>query len=177
MENKNEYHCTFNYSCTNNYPVLIQDKMECIFKNVEIKDIGTETMIYKLGTIDLELLREEVNLDKYTFYDIIDALKKPHRDPRDEAPKPILKSDVLTIDDVKMGMELTGTVRNVVDFGIFVDVGLHNDALAHISKLSKEFVRHPSKLFKVGDIITCYVIGIDKKNEKLSISLLKEDKI
>ena len=151
----------------------------CILEKLDfnISDIGTEAMIYKLGTIDLELLREEVGVDKYTFYDIIDALKKPHRDPRDEAPKPILKSDVLTIDDVVMGMELTGTVRNVVDFGIFVDVGLHNDALAHISKLSKDFVRSPSKLFKVGDIVTCYVIGIDKKQEKVSISLLKEDKI
>lgn len=145
--------------------------------NMQITDIGTEKMIYALGSLDLEKLREELKLEKYTFYDIIDALKKPYRDPRDDAPKPILKSDVLTIDDVKMGMELTGTVRNVVDFGIFVDIGLHNDALAHISKLSKEFVRSPSKLFKVGDIVTCYVIGIDKKQEKVSISLLKEDKI
>ena len=149
----------------------ILDKLE--FK---VSDIGTEAMIYKLGTIDLEELRNSIGIDKYTFYDIIDALKKPHRDPREDAPLPILKSDVLTIDDVKIGMELTGTVRNVVDFGIFVDVGLHNDALAHISKLSKDFVRHPSKLFQVGDVITCYVIGIDKKNEKVSISLLKEDK-
>ena len=145
--------------------------------NLNISDIGTETMIYKLGTIDLEELRNDIGIEKYTFYDIIDALKKPHRDPRDEAPKPILKSDVLTIDDVKMGMELTGTVRNVVDFGLFIDVGLHNDALAHISKLSKDYVRHPSNLFKVGDIVTCYVINIDSKNEKVSVSLLKEDKI
>lgn len=150
-----------------------------ILKKLELKisDIGTETMIYKLGSIELESIRNEVGVEKYTFYDIIDALKKPHRDPRDEAPKPILKSDVLTIEDVKMGMELTGTVRNVVDFGLFIDVGLHNDALAHVSKLSKDYVRHPSQLFKVGDIVTCYVIGIDAKNEKVSVSLLKEDKI
>ena len=146
------------------------------YLNLDIKDIGTETIIYILGTTDLEEMRKDLNIDNYTFYDIVEALKKPHRDPRDEAPKPILKSDVLTIDDVTMGMELTGTVRNVVDFGIFVDVGLHNDALAHISKLSKDFVRRPSDLFKVGDIVTCYVIGIDKKAEKISISLLKEDK-
>ena len=145
--------------------------------NFNISDIGTESMIYKLGTIDLEELRKDIGIENYTFYDIIDALKKPHRDPRDEAPKPILKSDVLTIEDVKIGMELTGTVRNVVDFGIFIDVGLHNDALAHISKLSKDYVRHPSSLFKVGDIVTCYVINIDQKNEKVSVSLLKEDKI
>ena len=160
------------------HPDNYKDALNILQKlNFDISDIGTETMIFKLGSIDLELLREDTGIEKYTFYDIIDALKKPHRDPRDEAPKPILKSDVLTIEDVKMGMELTGTVRNVVDFGIFVDVGLHNDALAHISKLSKDYVRHPSKLFKVGDIVTCYVIGIDKKNEKISISLLKEDKI
>ena len=142
---------------------------------LSINDIGKDVMIDKLEKTDLEKIRQELNIDKYTFFDIIDAFKKPNRDPRDEAPKPILKSDVLTLDDVKMGMELTGTVRNVVDFGIFVDVGLHNDALAHISKLSKEYIRHPSNLFRVGDIVTCYVIGIDKKNEKISISLLKED--
>ena len=160
------------------HPDNYNDALNILNKlNFNISDIGTETMIYKLGTIDLEKLRNDTGIEKYTFYDIIDALKKPHRDPRDEAPKPILKSDVLTIDDVKMGMELTGTVRNVVDFGIFVDVGLHNDALAHISKLSKDYVRHPSNLFKVGDIVTCYVINIDSKNEKVSVSLLKEDKI
>ena len=160
------------------HPDNYQDAKNILNKlNMNISDIGTETMIYKLGTLDLESIRNELGIEKYTFYDIIDALKKPHRDPRDEAPKPILKSDVLTIDDVKIGMELTGTVRNVVNFGIFVDVGLHNDALAHISKLSKDFVRDPSKLFKVGDIVNCYVIDIDKKNEKVSISLLKEDKV
>ena len=160
------------------HPDNYRDALNILNKlNFNISDIGTETMIYKLGTIDLEELRNDTGIEKYTFYDIIDALKKPHRDPRDEAPKPILKSDVLTIDDVKMGMELTGTVRNVVDFGLFIDVGLHNDALAHISKLSKDYVRHPSNLFKVGDIVTCYVINIDSKNEKVSVSLLKEDKI
>ena len=123
----------------------------------------------------LDGLREELNIDKYTFIDIIDALKKPNRDPRDDVPKPVLKSDVLTIDDVKIGMELTGTVRNVVDFGLFIDVGLHNDGLAHLSKLSRDFVRHPSDLFKVGDIVNCYVIDIDKKNEKVSLSLLKDE--
>ena len=145
--------------------------------DIKIEDIGKESTINKINNMYLDDIYKDLNIDKYTFYDIIDAIKKPHRDPRDDAPKPILKSDVLTIDDVKIGMELMGTVRNVVDFGIFIDVGLHNDALAHLSKLSKDFVRHPSELFKVGDIVTCYVIGIDKKNEKVSLSLLKEDSI
>ena len=139
-------------------------------------DIGKDIMIEKLNEVNLDSIREEVGLDKYTFDDIIEDFRKPNRDPRDEAPKPILKSDVLTIDDVTIGMELTGTVRNVVDFGLFIDIGLHNDGLAHISHLSKSFVKHPSDLFQVGDIVTCYVIDIDKKNEKVSLSLLKEDK-
>ena len=139
-------------------------------------DIGKDIMIEKLNAVNLDSIREEVGLDKYTFDDIIEDFRKPNRDPRDEAPKVVLKSDVLTIDDVTIGMELTGTVRNVVDFGLFIDIGLHNDGLAHISHLSKSFVKHPSDLFQVGDIVTCYVIDIDKKNEKVSLSLLKEDK-
>ena len=138
-------------------------------------DIGKDVMIEKLNNVDLTSLREEVGLDKYTFDDIIEDFKKPNRDPRDEAPKPILKSDVLTIDDLTIGMELTGTVRNVVPFGLFIDIGLHNDGLAHISKLSKDYVKNPSDLFQVGDIVTCYVHDIDKKNEKVSLSLLRED--
>ena len=105
-------------------------------------------------------------------------MSKKENKSKNESNSENIKDDAqLTIDDVKMGMELSGTVRNVVDFGIFVDIGLHNDALAHISKLSKDYIRTPSNLFKVGDIVTCYVIGIDKKNEKVSLSLLKEDKL
>ena len=143
--------------------------------NLTLDDIGTEKLINVLDNSNLDKLKSELSIDDYTFADIIDDLKNPNRDPRDEAPKPVLKSDVLTIDDVKIGMELTGTVRNVIDFGLFIDVGLHNDGLAHISRLSKSFVKHPSDLFQVGDIVTCYVVDIDKKNEKISLSLLKED--
>jgi len=139
-------------------------------------DIGKDIMIEKLNNVDLDKIREEVGLDKYTFDDIIEDFRKPNRDPRDDAPPVVLKSDVLTIDDLTIGMELTGTVRNVVPFGLFIDIGLHNDGLAHISKLSKNYVKDPSDLFQVGDIVTCYVHDIDKKNEKVSLSLLKEDK-
>ena len=160
------------------HPDNYKDALNILAKlNLKVEDIGSEKIIYELETNDLNSLEKELGIDHYTFVDIVDALKKPHRDPRDDAPLPILKSDVLTIDDLKMGMELTGTVRNVVDFGLFIDIGLHNDALAHISKLSKDYIRTPSNLFKVGDIVTCYVIGIDKKNEKVSLSLLEEDKL
>ena len=157
------------------HPDNYNDTLDILNKlNLTINDLGSEKLINVLDNVDLESLRKELDISEYTFIDIIDALKRPNRDPREEASKPILKSDVLTIDDVKIGMELTGTVRNVIDFGLFIDVGLHNDGLAHISKLSKNFVKHPSDLFQVGDIVTCYVVDIDKKNEKISLSLLKE---
>lgn len=140
-------------------------------------DIGSDGLVESIEKADLETIRQTLNIPKLTFDDIIADLKRPNRDPRDDVPKPVLKDNILTIDDVKIGMELKGTVRNVVDFGLFIDVGLHNDGLAHISKLSKSFVRHPSDLYKVGDIVTCYVVGIDKKNEKISLSLLKDDNI
>ena len=105
---------------------------------------------------------------------MVQSLKKPNRDPRDEMPQPILKSDVLTIDDLKIGMKLEGTVRNVIDFGAFVDIGLHNDGLVHISKISKDYIKHPSDVLSVGDIIECYVIKIDKDKEKVSLSLIEE---
>ena len=98
----------------------------------------------------------------------------PERDPRDELDKPILKSDVLDIEDLHVGDKLQGTVRNVVDFGLFIDVGLHDDGLAHISKLSKNYIKHPGDLFSVGDIVDCYVEDIDLKKQKLSLSLTKD---
>ena len=94
-------------------------------------------------------------------------------DPRNEIKKVQLKSDILTIDDLKEGMELEGTVRNVLPFGAFIDIGLHDDALVHISKMSKEFVSHPSEILKVGDIITVYVSDIDKEKQRVGLSLIK----
>ena len=93
----------------------------------------------------------------------------------DEMEKPILKSDILEIKDLKINDKLEGTVRNVVDFGAFVDIGLHNDGLIHISKMSKNYIKHPSEVLKVGDMISVYVIGIDKEKEKVQLSLFKED--
>ena len=103
---------------------------------------------------------------------MIASLKKPNLDPRDEYPQPILKSNILQINDLHLGDHLQGTVRNVVDFGLFIDIGLHNDGLAHISKLSNSYVKHPSDLFSVGDIVDCYVDDISLEKEKVSLSLL-----
>ena len=137
------------------------------------EDIGSEKLINVLNSLNLEEASVIYNIDIFTLEDIVKALISPNRDPRDDIPKPILKGDVLTIEDLKIGMKLQGTVRNVVDFGAFVDIGLHNDGLIHISKMSNNFVKHPSDLLKVGDIVTCYVSDIDKDKEKVNLSLIE----
>ena len=137
-------------------------------------DIGSEKLVNALKNINIEEKAKELNTDFYTLDDIVKSLLKPNRDPRDEMPKPILKSNVLHVEDLHIGDKLQGTVRNVVDFGLFIDIGLHNDGLAHISKLSKEYIKHPSELFSVGDIVDCYVIDIKKDQEKVSLSLIEE---
>ena len=137
-----------------------------------LEDIGKEELIKKLDTIDLEEYREKLNTDIYTLEDVISSLKKPNLDPRDEIPQPLLKSDVLDIKDLTIGMKLQGTVRNVVDFGAFIDIGLHNDGLAHISKLTDKYIKHPSEVLSVGDIVDCYVEDISLEKGKVSLSLL-----
>lgn len=139
-----------------------------------LSDVGTDSLINKLDNIDLEKYKDILGTDIYTLEDVVSSLKKPNRDPRDEMPQPILKSDVLNIDDLKVGMKLQGTVRNVVDFGAFIDIGLHNDGLAHISKISKDFIKHPSDVLSVGDIVDCYVEEIFKDKEKVALSLLEK---
>ena len=129
----------------------------------------------KLKDINAKNLASELGTDEYTIDTILKSFAKAHRDPRDEMEKPILKSDILEIKDLKINDKLEGTVRNVVDFGAFVDIGLHNDGLIHISKMSKNYIKHPSEVLKVGDIISVYVIGIDKEKGKVQLSLFKED--
>ena len=141
---------------------------------MSLNDVGTDALISKLESIDVDKYKDILNTDVYTFEDIINSLKKPNRDPRDEMPQPILKSDVLNIDDLKPGMKLQGTVRNVVDFGAFIDIGLHNDGLVHISKISKDYIKHPSDVLSVGDIVDCYVEEVFKDKEKVSLSLINE---
>ena len=139
-----------------------------------LKDVGTDALITKLDNIDLAKYKDKLNTDIYTLEDVVSSLKKPNRDPRDEMPQPILKSDVLNIDDLKVGMKLQGTVRNVVDFGAFIDIGLHNDGLVHISKISKDYIKHPSDILSVGDIVDCYVEEIFKDKEKVALSLIEK---
>ena len=148
---------------------------EAILKDLgfKITDVGSKELIDKLDSFNIEENSIKYNVDKYTLEDVIASLKKPNLDPRDEYPQPILKSDILDIKDLHIGDKLQGTVRNVVDFGLFIDIGLHDDGLAHISKLSKQFIKHPSDLFSVGDIVDCYVEDISLEKNKVSLSLLE----
>lgn len=103
--------------------------------------------------------------------DIINELVKPGRDPRDELPKPLLRSDVLELSDLKKGMELKGTVRNAVDFGVFVDIGVHEDGLVHISQICDRYIKHPLDAVKVGDIVTVWVLDVDEKRKRISLTM------
>lgn len=140
--------------------------------NFTIKDIGSVELIDALNKIDLSKYQEKLGTDQYTLEDVVLSLKKPNLDPRDEMPQPLLRSDVLDIKDLTIGMKLQGTVRNVVDFGAFIDIGLHNDGLAHISKLTDKYIKHPSEVVSVGDIVDCYVDDISLEKGKVSLSLL-----
>lgn len=141
--------------------------------NMTKEHVGTTELKEALNNFDIKEKSKELGIDEFTLTDIIEDLKKPNRDPRDEMPKPILKSDVLDIKDLTLGMKMQGTVRNVVDFGVFIDIGLHNDGLAHISKLTDKYIKHPSEVVSVGDIVDCYVIDINIDKEKVSLSLIQ----
>ncbi len=141
--------------------------------NLSLSQIGTNEWNEKLSKVDQVHMKDELHTDEYTLKDIIDTLLKPNRDPRDDMPQPLLKSDVLHLEDLKKGMKLQGTVRNVVDFGVFIDIGLKNDGLAHISKLTDHYIKHPMEVVSVGDIVDCYVEDIFLDKKKVSLSLIE----
>lgn len=142
--------------------------------NLSSNDIGTEKLKDSLKDFDINKYSEELKIDKYTLTDIVQDLIKPNRDPRDDMPRPVLRKDILKIEDLKIGDKLQGTVRNVVDFGAFIDIGLHNDGLCHVSKLSREYVKNPSDVVAVGDVVDCYVSDISLEKEKVSLTLFKD---
>ena len=151
---------------------ITQKLIESLGYNLnELDNKKLEELIKKLDTVNIEKKAQELNVGVPTITDIINELKKPGRDPRDEMPKPILKSDVLKIEDLSIGMELMGTVRNVVDFGAFVDIGIKNDGLVHISQISDKYVRNPMEEISVGDVVKVKVIGIDMDKKKVSLSM------
>lgn len=142
------------------------------FDKKDLKDKEKlEAIQNKLKTVDIAKTSTDLNVGEMTLTDIIEELSKPGRDPREDMPKPILRSDVLKLEDLKEGMVLTGTVRNVIDFGAFVDIGVKHDGLVHISEMSEEFIKNPSDIVSVGDVVKVKVIKIDKERQKVGLSM------
>lgn len=145
--------------------------------HLSLSTMGSSDFKDRLASVNSEEMAKELGIDAYTMHDILLDLQKPNRDPRDSMPQPLLRSDILRLEDLQVGDKLQGTVRNVVDFGVFIDVGLHDDGLAHISKLANHYIKHPSEVVSVGDIVDCYVLEIQKEKQKLSLSLLPIDSV
>ena len=117
---------------------------------------------------------EELGIGEPTLRDILQELEKPARDPREEMPAPVLRSDVLSMEDLKPGLKLKGTVRNIVDFGAFVDIGVHQDGLVHISKMSRKYIKHPLEVVRVGDVVEVTVLGVDAAKKRISLSMVED---
>ena len=130
----------------------------------------------KLEAYGIAAAAQQCGVGEMTLVDIAKELSKPGRDPRDELPAPILRKDVLEMKDLKPGMELTGTVRNVIDFGVFVDIGVHQDGLVHISEVCTRRLRHPSEMVKVGDVVKVVVLSVDEKRHRISLSMKQANK-
>ena len=137
----------------------------------ELSRGGVPDIERRLGSISA--LASDLDCGTLTLIDIVNELKKPGRDPRDDAPEVVFSRSALSIDDLEPGMELKGTVRNVVDFGAFVDVGVHQDGLVHISKLANRFVKHPSDVVRVGDTVKVWVEKVDRDRKKISLTMVQ----
>ena len=143
------------------------------YDKADLKGGGIPTVGLKAKQYGEEKLAGELGIGLPTLRDILSELQKPGRDPRDELPAPVLRTDVLDIKDLTPGMELTGTVRNVIDFGAFVDIGVHQDGLVHISRMAEKFIRHPSEVVKVGDIVKVWVVSVDEKKKRIALTMVK----
>ena len=139
-----------------------------------VKNGGIPDIVIRAKNYGEEKLAGEIGVGLPTLRDMLEELKKPGRDPRDELPKPVLRTDVLDMKDLKPGMELTGTVRNVIDFGAFVDIGVHQDGLVHISRMADRFIRHPSEAVKVGDVVKVWVVSVDEKKKRIALTMVKD---
>src|SRR5699024_5731924 len=142
--------------------------------DVSAKDLGTAELKQKMSHVSYDKLEELTGLGKATLEDIVSALVAPGRDLRDDRPAPLLRTDVLKTEDLKPGMKLEGTVRNVVDFGAFVDIGVKQDGLVHISKLSDRFVKHPKDIVSAGDIVTVWVVSVDVEKDRIALSMVED---
>ncbi len=147
----------------------------CEYTEEDVENSNVENLPERVEARGLEATAKELGLGVPTLQDIVTELTRPGRDPRDELPPPLLREDLMSLEDLKIGMKLKGTVRNVIDFGAFVDIGVHEDGLVHISCITDRFIKHPSEVLKVGDIVEVYVIGVDVAKKRISLSI-KEPK-
>jgi uncharacterized protein len=136
-----------------------------------VDEIGRPGIRAKIGKVDVEKIAAQLDAGVPTLKDIADCLARPGRDPREDLPVPIFRTDVLSIEDLQPGMELTGTIRNVVDFGAFVDIGIKNDGLVHVSEMSDTRVQHPMNLVSVGDVVKVYVLSVDLERGRVALSM------
>ncbi|KPL58306.1 hypothetical protein AM506_17760 [Rossellomorea vietnamensis] len=158
---------------TSIHPENYNDVKKLLSKvGMSVTDVGSEKLKQSLEQLNIEEVCEELEIGKLTLKDIIDSLIRPGRDPRDEFPKPLLKKDVLKLEDLSEGMELQGTVRNVVDFGAFIDIGVKQDGLVHISKLKNGFVKHPLDVVSVGDVVTVWVDSVDVQKGRVALTMI-----
>jgi len=139
----------------------------------ELDDIGSDHLRQKLAELNKKETAEQLDIGEMTLEDIIDALSRPERDPRDDFPQPLLQQNVLSLKDLKSGMEMQGTVRNVVDFGVFVDIGVEQDGLVHISKMANKFVKHPMDIASVGDVVTVWIEEVDLDRGRIALSMIE----
>lgn len=143
----------------------------CEVSESDIKSGNITKLQSQVQTIGTSALAQKLDIGEPTLVDIVSELSKPGRDPRDELPKPLLRTDVMGMEDLKAGMELNGTVRNVIDFGAFVDIGVHQDGLVHISQITNRYIKHPSDVLKVGDIVTVWVLSVDVDKKRISLTM------
>ena len=146
----------------------------CGITEADVRNGKTAAIRTAAETLGIESTAQRLNIGVPTLNDIIKELERPGRDPRDELPPPLLRHDIMSASDLKTGMELTGTVRNVIDFGAFVDIGVHQDGLVHISQITDRFIKHPSEVLKVGDVVKVWVLGVDEQKKRISLTMRKE---
>lgn len=147
----------------------------CDYDIKGIKRDGISDLKAKVEQIGEEQAAQKLGIGVPTLQDIVTELLRPGRDPRDELPPPMLRTDVLDMKDLKPGMELDGTVRNVIDFGAFVDIGVHQDGLVHISQICDKYIKHPSEVLKVGDVVKVHVLSVDLAKKRISLTMRQSD--
>lgn len=146
----------------------------CDYSEKDLKNGAVKDLSQRIETKGAQTIATELGIGVPTLNDIVKELERPGRDPRDELPPPLLRTDIMSMEDLKTGMELTGTVRNVIDFGVFVDIGVHQDGLVHISQITDRFIKHPSEVLKVGDIVKVWVLSVDTLKKRISLTMRKD---